>query len=114
MVVCIFAAMSKWQKTERITSFPQRWLNVALTQCRTVGGLLRHLRMGAGLHPRYTRPDAHITLEHFIRIELNKGMLQSHADFMRDWVMLGERLYEFGNEYGDDFNKQHKRKKTKM
>ena len=105
--------MSKGQKSERTTSFPRRWLNITLTQCRAVGGLLRHLRMAAGLHPRYTKPDAHITLDQFIRIELNKGMLQDHSDFMHDWDILGELLYEFGNEHGDEFNKQHKRKKTK-
>ena len=105
--------MSKGQKSERTTFFPRRWLNIVLTQCRAVGGLLRHLRMAAGLHPRYTKPDGHITLDQFIRIELNKGMLQTHGDFMRDWDILGELLYEFGNEHGDEFNKQHKRKKTK-
>lgn len=105
--------MSKGQKVERIICFPQRWLNVVFTQCRAVGGLQRHLRMAAGLHPRYTKPDAHITLDQFIRIELNKGMLQDHDDFMYDWHSLGEQLYEFGNEHGDDFNKQHKRKNKK-
>lgn len=113
MVVCIFATMSKGQKVERIICFPRLWQNIVLTQCRAVGGLLRHLRMAAGLHPRYTKPDAHITLDQFIRIELNKGMLQDHSDFMHDWDILGELLYEFGNEHGDEFNKQHKRKKTK-
>ena len=105
--------MSKGQKVERIICFPQQWLNVVLTQCRAVGGLLRHLRMAAGLHPRYTKPDAHITLDQFIRIELNKGMLQDHSDFMHDWDILGELLYEFGYEHGDEFKKQHKRMNTK-
>jgi len=114
VVVSIFAIMSKGQKSERISSFPRQWLTVALTQCRAVGGLLRHLRMGAGLHPRYTKADSphKLTLDQFIRIELNKGMLQNHIDFMHDWEVLGEQLYEFGNDYGDEFNKLHKRKKT--
>ena len=54
-----------------------------------------------------------MTLDKFIRIEINKGMLQDHSDFMNDWNILGEMFYEFGNEHGDEFNKQHKRKKSK-
>ena len=115
MVVCIFATMSKGQKSECVISFPRRWLAEVLTQCRAVGGLLHQLRKGAGLHPRYTQFDADetMTLDKFIRIEINKGMLQDHSDFMNDWNILGEMFYEFGNEHGDEFNKQHKRKKSK-
>ena len=107
--------MNKGQKTEHIISFPCQWLKVALIQCRAVSGLLRNLRMEAGLHPRYTKADSprKLTLDQFVRIEMNKGLLQNHRDFMQDWDILGEELYEFGNEYGDEFNRQHKRKKTK-
>ena len=103
--------MRKGQKSECITSFPQRWLNTVLTQCRTEGGLLHHLRNEAGLHPRYTKIDAHVSFDQFVRIELNKGMLQDYKRFMRDWNALGKLLYKFGNEHGDEFNKQYKRRK---
>ena len=115
MVVGIFATMDKGQEAESVSSFPRRWIAVMLTQCRTVGGLLRQLRKEAGLHPRYTSIDVNeeMTLDKFIRIEMNKGMSQNHHDFMREWTILGEQLYEFGNEYGDEFNKLHKMKKKK-
>ena len=107
--------MSKGQKEKRIGSFPLQWQSEALTQCRAVGGLLRYLRMGAGLNPRYTKLDADkaIGLDKFIRIEMNKGMLQDHDDFMSDWNIMGEQIYDFGNECGDEFNLLHKRKKSK-
>lgn len=107
--------MNEGQKEEVIKSFPLQWQSEALTQCREVGGLLRHLRTAAGLNGRYTKLDSDkaIGLDKFIRIEMNKAMLQDHDEFMREWDIMGEQLYAFGNEYGDVFNLLHKRKKTK-
>ena len=93
--------------------FPRQWLKEAVTQCRTVGGLLHFLRNEGGLHPRFTDVEASddIPLEAFIRMEVGKAMLQDQPIFMKQWQTLGERIYSFGNEHGDEFNKQCKRKK---
>ena len=105
--------MDNGQKEETISSFPQRWLAIMLTQCRAVGGLLHFLREGAGLHPRYTNIDnkKSFLLNHFLRIEINKGMFQDYTKFMDEWNTLGELIYKFANEHGDEFNKLHKRTK---
>ena len=115
MVVRIFATMKNGQKAEDLKSFPLQWQTVALTQCRAVDGLLHHLRSDAGLNPRYIKLDSDklIGIDKFVRIEMNKGMLQDQDAFMQDWKALGEQIYEFGNKFGDSYNLNHKRKKTK-
>jgi hypothetical protein len=94
-----------------ITFFPHRWLAKMLTQCRTVVGLLQQLRTEGGLHPRYTMIDDNnnLSVENLIRIEVNKAMIQDCKDFMYDWNKLGEMIYSFANEQGDEFNKQYKK-----
>ena len=79
--------------------FPRQWLKEVVTQCRTVGGLLHLLRNEGGLHPRFTDDDASddIPLEAFIRIEVGKAMLQDQPKFMKQWQLLGERIYSFSN-----------------
>ena len=103
--------MSKRQKSEYVILFPRRWLAEVLTQCRTVGGLLSLLRNEGGLHPRYTKIDCDhdLSVENFIRIEVNKGMIQDYNAFMKQWKELGEMIYNFANEHGDEFNKQYKK-----
>ena len=116
VIVSNFATMKKGQKEEGIKNFPLRLQEVALTQCREVGGLLRHLRSAAGLNPRYTKVDSDkaIGFDKFIRIELNKGMLQDEEDFMKDWINLGKLIYGFGNECGDEFNLLYKKVKKQI
>ena len=115
MVVRIFATMKNGQKAEDFKSFPLQWQTVALTQCRAVGGLLRHLRAEAGLNPRYIKLDSDkpIGIDKFVRIEINKALLQDKNAFLQDWESLGILLYEVGNTYGDIINLNHKRKKNK-
>ena len=86
-----------------------------LTQCRALRGLLYMLRTHGGLNPRYTKIDekADLTVENLIRIEVNKAMMQDCDEFMRQWNKLGKMIYTFGEEYGDEFNKQYKKTKTK-
>jgi len=98
-------------KRDHIVYFPRQWLAELLTQCRRVGGLLHLLRTEGGLHPRYTKMDSdqEISVECFIRIEVNKAMIQDYDEFMQHWNKLGEMIYTFGNEYGDEFNKQYKK-----
>ena len=71
------------------------------------------LRNEGGLHPRFTDSEAcdDIPLEAFIRMEVGKAMLQDQPVFMKQWLILGEWIYCFSNEHGDEFNKQYKRKK---
>lgn len=93
-----------------MTFFPHLWLEEVLTQCRAVVGLLRQLRTDGGLHPRYTLIDDHdLSVENLIRIEVNKAMIQDYDDFMEDWKKLGEMIYSFADELGDEFNKQYKK-----
>lgn len=94
-----------------MTFFPRLWLEEVLTQCRAVVGLLRQLRTDGGLHPRYTLmdDDHDLSVENLIRIEVNKAMIQDYDDFMEDWKKLGEMIYSFADEQGDEFNKQYKK-----
>jgi len=103
--------MESRRMLSQVINFPRQWLREVLIQCRSVGGLLRLLREEGGLHPRYTHADAKqkLLLEQFIRIEVGKGMLQDHDVFMSHWQKLGELIYDFSNEYGDEFNKLHKK-----
>lgn len=98
-------------KNEHIAYFPRRWLAEVLTHCRTVGGLLHLLRTEGGLHPRYTKIDGDrdLSVENFVRIEVNKAMIQDYDEFMQQWNKLGNMIYTFGNDYGDEFNKQYKK-----
>ena len=93
-----------------MTFFPRLWLEEVLTQCRAVVGLLKQLRTDGDLHPRYTLIDDHdLSVENLIRIEVNKAMIQDYDDFMEDWKKLGEMIYSFADEQGDEFNKQYKK-----
>ena len=53
--------------------------------------------------------DQEISVECFIRIEVNKAMIQDYDEFMQHWNKLGEMIYTFANKYGDEFNKQYKK-----
>ena len=39
------------------------------------------------------------------------GGLMSYQGFMADWMALGQKLYKFGYNYGDEFNEFYKKKK---
>ena len=100
---------------EHIVYFPRQWIAEVLTQCRALRGLLYMLRTQGGLNPRYTKFDDNqdLSVENLIRIEVNKAMIQNYDEFMRQWNKLGKMIYAFGDEYGDEFNKQYKKTKTK-
>jgi len=53
--------------------------------------------------------DHDLSVENLIRIEVNKAMIQDYDDFMEDWKKLGEMIYSFADEQGDEFNKQYKK-----
>jgi hypothetical protein len=101
----------KHREHDHIAFFPRRWLAEVLTHCRTVDGLLQLLRTGGGLHPRYTKiDDGHdLSVENFVRIEVNKAMIQDYESFMKQWNDLGKMIYDFGDKNGDKFNKQYKK-----
>lgn len=94
------------------TYFPRQWLEEVLTQCRIVAGLLSQLRTEGGLNPRYTKieDDNCLSVENYLRIEVNKAMIQDRKGFMKDWNRLGEMIYTFANDQGEEFNRQYKKK----
>jgi hypothetical protein len=105
--------MENSNDVKHLAYFPRQWLAKVLTQCRAVGGIMSLLRWNGGLNSRYTKSDGSqkLDLEKFIRIMVNKAILQSYQGFMDDWMALGQKLYKFGNNHGDEFNKLYKRKK---
>ncbi len=36
-------------------------------------------------------------------------MVQDENQFMVEWNYMGKMIYEYGNEHGDEFNKQYEK-----
>lgn len=106
--------MNKQHKTEHTINFTRQWLDVVLSHCRRMRGFLLHLRTKGHLNPRYTSLDDKIMLdvETFLRIEVNLSMVMDRDEYFKHWTEMGTMIYEFANEYGDEFNKIYETKKT--
>jgi len=96
-------------------NFTRQWLDVVLSHCRRMRGFLLHLRTKGHLNPRYTSfDDKHkLDVEKFLRIEINLSMMMDRDEYFKHWTEMGTMIYEFANEYGDEFNKIYETKKTK-
>ncbi len=103
--------MNTHHKLKHSSLFSRQWLEEVLIQCRRVKGLLFHFRSQAHLNPRYTLYDTEIDLDldTILRIEINKAMVQDENQFMVEWNYMGKMIYEYGNEHGDEFNKQYEK-----
>ena len=45
-----------------------------------------------------------------MRIEINKAMVMDKDAFMEHWQELGTTIYEYADNYGDEFNKKYESK----
>ena len=104
--------MNKQRKPKHY--FVRRWLDHVLIRCRSVRGFLQHLRTYGHMNSRYTSLDDNIMLdiETFLRIVINLAMVMNKKDFNNFWMELRNMIYEFADEYGDEFNKAYEIKKT--
>ena len=53
-----------------------------------------------------------LDIETFLRIVINLAMVMNKKDFNNFWMELRNMIYEFADEYGDEFNKAYETKKT--
>ena len=107
--------MNKQRKPKHTVYFARQWLEDVFIHCRSLKGFLLHLRTHGHLNPRYTslHDETMLDIEKFLRIEVNLSMVEDKDDFLNHWMKIGIKIYEFGNEHGDEFNKLFMSKKAK-
>lgn len=93
--------------------FARQWIDEVLVRCRNVRGFLLHLRTKGHLNERYTSLNDEIMLdvETFLRIEVNLSMVTDREAYFEHWTEIGTMIYEFANEYGEEFYKIYETKK---
>ena len=102
--------MNNKQTDKHSVYFARQWLEELLTMCRRTKGFLYHLRRSGHMSYRKTSFDNtadHLTIEDFLRFMVNMAMVHTAEEFFKYWNILGEMIYEYANEHGDEFNEQY-------
>ena len=102
--------MNNKQTDKHSAYFARQWLEEMLTMCRGIKGFLYHLRISGHMSWRTTSFDktsSHLTIEVFLRIMVNLAMVRTKGEFFERWNRLGNMIYAFANEHGDEFNEQY-------
>lgn len=100
--------MHTHQKAKDTIYFARHWLEDVLNFCHSIRGFPSSLRKNGHLDPRYISHDCDerkYRLETFLRIEINMAMYTDKKTFIEHWNQLGNRIHEFAEENGDEFNK---------
>ena len=103
-------SMNNKQRDKHIVYFARQWLEEVLTMCRKTKGFLYHMRTSGHMSYRKTLfniSPGKVSIEDYLRIEINLAMIDTEDDYLRHWTDLGKMIYQFASEYGDLFNEQY-------
>ena len=104
--------MNTHQKAKDTIYFARRWLEDVFDFCHGIRGFPLSLRKNGHLNPRYISLDCDerkYRLETLLRLEINIAMCTDKKTFLEHWNQLGNRIYEFAEENGDEFNNLFKK-----
>ena len=102
--------MNNKQTDKHTVYFARQWLEEVLTMCRKTKGFLYHMRTSGHMSYRKTLfniSPGKVSIEDYLRIEINLAMVDTEEDYLKHWTDLGKKIYQFANEYGDQFNEQY-------